>query len=260
MMKRLANSMGIAFSMYSRIPMPRCDWTDENMRYVMCFFPWDGAVIGLLCVLWQRLALWLGLGTPLRVTVLMLLPVVVTGGIHLDGMLDTADALSSWRPMERRIEILKDSHAGAFAILTCAVYFFLLYGVTDSVCADMVPVYGCMFVVSRSLSGLSVVSFPKMKKEGTVANFAKKAETKRIQITLVCYLAAAGAAMVWLKPLYGIAVLLGALAMFAYYYRMAMKNFGGINGDLAGWFLSWCELVMPLCMVAAGTVFERLVD
>ena len=63
----------------------------------------------------------------------MLIPFFVTGGIHLDGMLDTADALSSWRPMERRIEILKDSHAGAFAILICVVYFFLLYAVTDMV-------------------------------------------------------------------------------------------------------------------------------
>ena len=48
-MKRLANSFGIAFSMYSRIPMVRCDWTEENMKYVMCFFPWIGAVIGALC-------------------------------------------------------------------------------------------------------------------------------------------------------------------------------------------------------------------
>ena len=47
-MKRLANSFGIAFSMYSRIPMVRCDWTEENMKYVMCFFPWIGAVIGAL--------------------------------------------------------------------------------------------------------------------------------------------------------------------------------------------------------------------
>ena len=104
------NSCGIAFSMYSKIPMPQCDWTDDNMKYVMCFFPWIGAVIGALCIGWQQLAIWLGVGDPLRVVVLMLIPFFVTGGIHLDGMLDTADALSSWRPMERRIEILKDSH------------------------------------------------------------------------------------------------------------------------------------------------------
>lgn len=174
MIKRLMNSCGIAFSMYSKIPMPQCDWTDDNMKYVMCFFPWIGAVIGALCIGWQQLAIWLGVGDPLRVVVLMLIPFFVTGGIHLDGMLDTADALSSWRPMERRIEILKDSHAGAFAILICVVYFFLLYAVTDMVTVDMLPVYAMLFVVSRSLSGLSVVSFPKMKKEGTGGGLFEK--------------------------------------------------------------------------------------
>ena len=53
----------------------------------------------------------------------VLIPVLVTGGIHLDGLLDTADALSSWQTRERRLEILKDSHAGAFAIIVCCGYF-----------------------------------------------------------------------------------------------------------------------------------------
>lgn len=257
-MKRLANSFGIAFSMYSRIPMVRCDWTEENMKYVMCFFPWIGAVIGALCFGWYHLASWLSVDAVLAVIILMMIPFFVTGGIHLDGMLDTADALSSWRPMERRIEILKDSHAGAFAIITCVTYFFLLYGVTHSIDQAILPVYAFTFVVSRSLSGFAVVTFPKMKKEGTVADFSKKAETKRIQVTLICYLAIAFILMIWIDPGYGIAGTVGALLTFAYYHYMAMKNFGGINGDLAGWFLSMCELVMPACMVAVQLIRMKL--
>ena len=257
-MKRLANSFGIAFSMYSRIPMMRCDWTEETMKYVMCFFPWIGAVIGALCFGWYHLASWLSVDAALAAIVLMMIPVFVTGGIHLDGMLDTADALSSWRPLERRIEILKDSHAGAFAIITCVVYFFLLYGVTHSIDTSILPVYAFTFVVSRSLSGFAVVTFPKMKKEGTVADFSKKAETKRIQITLICYLVIAFALMIWINPWYGIAGTVGALLTFAYYHYMAMKNFGGINGDLAGWFLSMCELIMPACMVAVQLIRMKI--
>ena len=41
----LIRSFFIAFSMYSKIPMPRTDWTKEAMRYAMCFFPVIGAVI-----------------------------------------------------------------------------------------------------------------------------------------------------------------------------------------------------------------------
>ena len=52
-------------------------------------------------------------------------PIIITGGIHMDGFLDTQDALGSYQPRERRLEILKDSHAGAFAIISCAVYLMM---------------------------------------------------------------------------------------------------------------------------------------
>ena len=64
--------------------------------------------------------------------------------------------------------------------------------------------------------------------------------------------------MIWINPWYGIAGTVGALLTFAYYHYMAMKNFGGINGDLAGWFLSMCELIMPACMVAVQLIRMKI--
>ena len=102
--------------------MPRSEWTDENKSYAMCFFPWIGAVIGLLSYGVFRFSKWFdgnggGNYSLFFVIFLILIPVFITGGIHLDGFLDTQDALSSWQTKERRLEILKDSHAGAFAII-----------------------------------------------------------------------------------------------------------------------------------------------
>lgn len=257
-MKRLWYSMNIAFSMFSRLPAAQCDWSEENMKYMMCFFPWIGIVIGAICFGWEVLAGFLGVNAAFRNVILMLVPVAVTGGIHLDGLLDTADAMSSWRPRERRLEILKDSHAGAFAIIICTVYFFLMYAVLDMVRGSMIPVYAFTFVVSRSLSGFAVVTFPKASAKGTVAGFAKDAKTRIIQITMVIYLLLAAAAMALLHPVYALSGILGAGLTFLWYYRMAMKNFGGINGDLAGCFLSVCELVMPLAMVIADLALGKI--
>lgn len=251
-MKRIWSSLNIAFSMYSRLPAAQCDWSEENMKYVMCFFPWIGIAIGVLCYGWNLLAQWLGIHAPLRNVILIMIPIAVSGGIHLDGLLDTADAMSSWRPLEKRLEILKDSHAGAFAIIACAVYFFLMYGVIDMVQGEMIPVYGFTFIVSRTLSAISVVTFPKASTKGTVAGFSKNAESRVIQITCIVYLILCGICMVLLQPVLGGAALLGALLTFGWYYRMAMKNFNGINGDLAGCFLSICELVMPFALVISG--------
>ena len=57
-----------------------------------------------------------------------MIPIIITGGIHLDGLLDTADALSSYKSMEEKLEILKDSHTGAFAIIVGGAWFILALG------------------------------------------------------------------------------------------------------------------------------------
>ncbi|MCC8044167.1 MAG: adenosylcobinamide-GDP ribazoletransferase [Clostridiales bacterium] len=250
--KQCWSSLNIAFSMYSKLPAAQCEWSEETMKYVMCFFPWIGVIIGLLCFGWEALASYLGVRDALRNGILIVIPVAVTGGIHLDGFLDTSDAMSSWRPMEKRLEILKDSHAGAFAIICGIVYFFLLYGVLDSVRGEMAAVYACCFVVSRSLSAFSVVTFPKASAKGTVAGFSKNAQTRVIQATSVGYLLIAAIVMFVLQPVYAAAALVGAAASFAWYYHRAMKYFGGINGDLAGYFLTVCELAMPFAMVVVS--------
>ena len=64
----------------------------------------------------------------LQAAVAVLIPVLVTGGIHLDGFLDTSDALS-WQVTERRFEILKDPHTGAFVIIACCSYFLAAFGI-----------------------------------------------------------------------------------------------------------------------------------
>lgn len=112
-MKTIWNNFKVAFAMYSKIPMPPADWEKENMKYALCFFPWVGLAVGAVSAVLFWLLQQIGAGSMLRAAVLTAVPVLVTGGIHLDGYLDTMDALSSWREKQRRLEILKDPHAGA---------------------------------------------------------------------------------------------------------------------------------------------------
>ena len=123
-LKNLWNSFKIAFAMFSKIPMPQADWSEENMRYMLCFFPFVGAAVGVVMLGMEWLCRYFGMSNGFIAVALVLVSVIVTGGIHVDGLLDTSDALSSWRDREKRLEILKDSHAGAFAVITACVYFY----------------------------------------------------------------------------------------------------------------------------------------
>ena len=273
-MKKIWNSFKIAFSMYSKIPMPQSEWTDENMSLAMCFFPWVGAVIGLVTWFVYQSGQWVllrqnigqntsqgtivpGTGSSLFLTILLvLIPIFITGGIHLDGFLDTQDALSSYQSMERRLEILKDSHAGAFAIISCSVYFLAYTGIYSALTNRAVEVIAISFMLSRTFSGLSVICFPQARKkgQGLVATFSESAEKRVNRRTLLVYLAALSIVMIMVGHITGLIVVITALLMFWYYHHMCMSKFGGVTGDLAGYFLQMCEILMALAAVVTEQI------
>lgn len=255
------NACIIAFAMYSKIPMPRADWNKENMKYAMCFFPGVGAVIGASFYLWGRFAGQIPVGKTLYAVLLTLIPVLISGGIHVDGLLDTADALSSYQPKERRLEILKDSHAGAFAIIVCCMYFLAYFGFASELFfiaeSNMkgLGVVATGFFLSRCLSGFAVTAFPCAKGSGLVATFANGADRKRAGIILLMEGVLGTFFLLWLSIPLGAAVIVAAMLTFLWYHHMSVEKFGGITGDLAGCFLQVCELMILIAVV----VTEKLI-
>lgn len=255
-MKQLWNSFKIAFSMYSKIPMPKSDWKKENMRYIMCFFPLIGLVIGALTLAWGIGGEALVSSKLLYTIILVLIPVFVTGGIHLDGLLDTADALNSYQPRERKLEILKDSNSGAFAIITAMVYFLLYLGIYSEVTRKSLPVICLGFVLSRAMGAFSIAAFPMAKNTGLAAAFSDGAQKKCVKITSVIYGGIVLLLMLAYEPVIGICVAVGATLEYIYYYKMSVKEFGGITGDLAGFHMQISELVIAFSCVAGEILLK----
>lgn len=244
----LFGSLAIAFSMYSRIPMPMVEWTKERMKYAMCFFPLIGVVVGA-CVYGSAVILP-ALGFERLASVFpVLVPLLITGGIHMDGFLDVTDAMSSHADREKKLEILKDPHTGAFAIIGCSVYLLLYAAVFGEMSPDFLAAFGGTFVITRALSGLAVVTFPMAKNSGLAAAFSSQAQKKTVAVTMAAYLAAAEIYLFHAGGAVTAAVTAAAAALtYGYYYRMAKREFGGITGDLAGYFLQVCELVLAAVM------------
>ncbi|RGF88205.1 adenosylcobinamide-GDP ribazoletransferase [Ruminococcus sp. AM57-5] len=241
----LLNAMIIAIAMYSKIPMPRVDWNEKNMRYAMCFFPLVGVIIGVLeIVAGNLITVWKGERTFFYAVVLTLIPVFITGGIHLDGFADTMDAKSSYGDREKKLEILKDPHTGAFAIISLCCYFLLCVGIFSEMRTERLFAAALVFVFSRSLSGISVVTFPAAKNSGLLRTFQDGAQKRNARIVLIFWLLAAGIGLYLTAGLCGGAAAVVGLAVFFYYYQFSRKQFGGITGDLAGYFLQLCELFM----------------
>ena len=245
-------SLLIAFSTYSRIPVPQVEWNEENRRYSMCFFPLVGLVTGLLVWGWLSLCACLKMGPFLQGAVAALLPLLITGGIHMDGYMDTTDALASWQSQEKRLEILKDSHTGAFAVMGCAGYLLLSAALYSEADPDAGLRLAGVFVLSRALSAFALVRMRNARNRGMLYDISRVAEKRLVTLSGGVY--ALLCLVLWLATGVRTALLcvLAAVLCYLYYQHMSYKQFGGVTGDLAGWFLQVTELVLTAVIVIGG--------
>lgn len=114
-----------AFQFLSRFPVKAdLDFSPELLRRSVKYYPVVGAAIGLVVWLFGALTGWAMPSLPAAVLTLTLW-VWLTGGLHLDGWMDSADALLSYRSRERMLEIMKDSRVGAMGVIACILLLLL---------------------------------------------------------------------------------------------------------------------------------------
>lgn len=259
-MKWILETIAVAFAMFSAIPMPQFLWNEKNMRYALCAFPLVGVVCGLSWFGWAIFVKKLEVPLLLQAAGFCLFPVFITGGIHLDGYADTCDARCSYGDSQKKQEILKDPHCGAFAVIRLCSYFVLWF----ALCGAFVPTergllcMGLGFVFSRALSGFAVATLPLAKDTGLAHTFASAADQKKVRLFLLLLSGLLMFCLIVCGRKMGAAMVIAVLVVFGYYNSVAKKEFGGISGDLAGWFLQkaeiWMLAAMVLCQIGVGSV------
>ena len=233
----------VALSTYSLIPVPQFEWSENNMKYAICFLPAVGTVCGGVLAVWYRFCLALGCSGLLFSCGAVCIPLLITGGIHMDGYMDTVDALASHQTRERKLEIMKDPNTGAFAVIYCGVYLMLSVGLFYELYhARTVLVFCPVFVLSRSLAALCAVTMPNARKAGMLNAYTLHTEKRNVMIVMVLVVGIGGGMMLWSSWVTGCVTLFVACAVTFGYRKMALQQFGGVTGDTSGFFLQSCEL------------------
>ena len=245
----------IAFSMYSRIPMPMFEWKEEDMKYAMCFFPAIGAVIGAVFFGMYLLLDRILTGKILAAGILLAVPLFITGGIHMDGFMDTCDARASYGDREKKLGILKDTHTGAFAVIFGGLYLILYAAACTELDEGSALLTAIGFILSRALNGLSTATFPEARKHGMLADFMKDARKKTVAVCMLVIFFMTAFLELLFGGICGGVVVITTVLIFLWYRHMAVQEFGGVTGDLAGFFLQICELGILLAAVIGKAVF-----
>ena len=241
-MKTYFCAFAMCQSMFCAIPFPGNLWEEKARDKMLLFLPLVGLEIGII---WAGLA-WccnvLKLPVLVRGLILSVYPYLVTGFIHLDGYMDVTDAVRSYRSLERRREILKDSHVGAFAVISIVMLLLAQFAFLASAKETASP-WIFMFVpaVSRCCSALAVTGLKPM----TTSQYADQKKPVSHIFLLAGMLVLFVAAGFLLCGRFGF-VLLGCLTGYGLALAKAYRSLEGMNGDISGYALSLGEL----CAVA----------
>lgn len=241
-MRDAAYGLVLALQFLTRLPLPlACPWNSATRRWAVRSYPLVGMLLGGLlaavAVLLEEL-----LPAPLLALALLTLWVALTGGLHLDGLMDVADAMGSNAPLERRWAIMKDPHVGSFGILALA--FLLLWKVALLYVLLVSDANLIILIVILALGRLAAVALlvlaPAAHAEGMAASWKRDLAPLDLALAALPLLP-----LVLLVP-GGVWLCLALVPFLALYAWGMLSAFKGINGDIAGTAIEGGELWLLL--------------
>ncbi|WP_244316012.1 adenosylcobinamide-GDP ribazoletransferase [Streptomyces albidochromogenes] len=239
----LRDGIRFAFGTLTVLPVRLTRWDREAARAGMLCAPVAGVAVGLCAAAAGGALLGLGAGPLLAAVASAAVPAVLTRGLHLDGLADTADGLGSGKPAEEALRVMKQSDIGPFGVITllftllaqvAALYELYAAGWAHGAAGAAVSAVAARLALTLA----SCTGVPAARPEGLGAAVAGTVPTWAA-FAVACLVAAvcASGAGAWsgpyAAPRYAAAVLV-ALGAAHLLLRHCVRRFGGVTGDVFG--------------------------
>ena len=253
------------------------DWCEKDFADSVRYFPLIGLVLGIIYTAFAALLMSFlpqnGILLPHHVVaaILLILPILLTGGLHCDGFMDTMDGLFSGRSRERMLEIMKDSRVGANG-----VFAFVLLMIFDwSILLDLLqsawlfPALFAMPIISRLMMVVAISAFPYARPVGMGKAF-KDGGTKSVlygaffYTLILVFFPGVAADFLGIIPLDAAglsswvlsmtAVIFAALLFTIFFASYATRHLGGLTGDVYGAITTLTETLVLLSFLVFSSV------
>lgn len=244
---QMINGLILALQFLTRIPINKnIDFNHENIRRSTYFFPYIGALLGALAALSYYVLKPLNADIASFVTVLII--IVLTGGLHLDGLSDTADGFYSARDKEKMLVIMKDSRIGAFGVISLVLIILFKYIIISNL-TDHVGLALILSLANSRLVVLIQMAYKKTARPGGLGElFHNSSPEKYILASIIQYVIIISIINIkFLIPLIG-TIILGEIIT-----KITYKKIDGFTGDVYG---ATIELSEALSLLLFMGVFQ----
>lgn len=248
----LFRSLISAVLFYTIIPLPS-QWIGEFLR-IARWIPLIGLFLGGLLALidWGLQVLSMPILT--RSALIIALEVWITGGLHLDGAIDTADALAVTNP-DKRLEVMRDSVTGAFGAISATIILLLKTAALSDI--THYRWFALMLAAGWARWGqvMAIAFYPYLRKEGKGA-LHKENLRFWADITLgLGFLGGYSGLLIWFVPQYYdqiilVTIISSAIALLVGYWFY--RQFSGHTGDTYGAVVEWSEVLILCALTSFG--------
>lgn len=263
----------LLLSFMTRIPVPKIEYDEEKLGKAMKFFPIVGAIIGLISLLIYKLVLNIFYSSEIAVIAVIITEIIITGGIHLDGLADTFDGIFSYRSKQKMLDIMKDSRIGTNGVLSLIIYFLLKYVLLIYLTVNNLIGYDprqitfyilILPIISRFCSVISCASAPYARASGMGKAFVDNMKFSGVLIafftTIIFYIIygylifvngfnAMGYLLFFANIILFIFMLFCMASLSYIFSKLITRKIGGITGDTLGALLCISELIFIVIMV-----------
>ncbi len=244
----------LAFGFLTVLPMPFVAARPGGIGRAAVWFPVVGLVVGALlaAVAWGSLLLWHDRG--IAAALVLIASLLLTGGLHLDGFMDTADAFFSHKDRERMLEIMKDSRSGALGVASGVVLLIAKFAAISALLGHSGRLPLVLLAVAPVLGRAAMVfalGFPNARPGGLGASFASEVRpwqrelSSGLAVLLTVGVVQRGG-LWWGGPVLFAVTAAVALLSVLYWKR----RLGGLTGDIYGAINECVELAVLLAAVA----------
>lgn len=252
--KFFLRSLHAAFSFLTRLPLRCREYTPKELAFSSAFYPLAGALFGAMLFGTGAVLKPLFPGGEVAAAILLALPYLLNRFLHFDGLCDTLDAFLADVPRERRLEIMKDSRVGSFALGGAALFLLLKWALLKELIALNAGLSAVAFlpVLSRASMTFGACRARYARENGTGAALIGNITATALTLcALFLALGTAGTMALGVRRI-AIASAFGTSAVWTIFFRLiCSKKIGGMTGDTLGALSESVELIAAAAILTA---------